>query len=363
MMYKINSSIQSVKRTFVQERPLTHKNNLMDRNERVDNFSEYLIKNCLKNIKSEDFKNYPNNFKIYDLLSKFNKVNKNNILITDGAEGGLKNFIHLFSNPGEKIVYLSPSYAMYEVYSKLFKLKKCPLNLKLNNNPNFYSNLLNHLKNVKPKLLILANPNQPIETLLNNKEIFSLLRFAKRLKIMVAIDEAYYFFSKVTAIKMIKYFDNLLIVRSFSKAFGLAGLRIGYCISNKNIINIMRSTKSAYEINSINIKILSFFLNSKYVMVKNINEIAKSRIFLINKLKKINILVYGRNSNSVLFQFFNSFLTIKLVRYLNKYNFHLKLIKINKKEFYLRCTLGSLKIVKKLFNRIEIFHRKYAKKN
>ena len=94
MMYKINSSIQSVKRTFVQERPLTHKNNLMDRNERVDNFSEYLIKNCLKNIKSEDFKNYPNNFKIYDLLSKFNKVNKNNILITDGAEGGLKNFIH-----------------------------------------------------------------------------------------------------------------------------------------------------------------------------------------------------------------------------------------------------------------------------
>ena len=85
---------------------------------------------------------------------------------------------------------------------------------------------------------------------------------------LFVIDEAYYHFNNITAKTLIKKFDNIIVVRTFSKAFGLAGLRIGYSIAHNKIIDYMRSIKPVYEINSLNIKILLFFLKKIYIMKK-----------------------------------------------------------------------------------------------
>ena len=122
----------------------------------------------------------------------------------------------------------------------------------------------NKILHEKPSLVAISNPNQPIDVLLNKNQIANICKITHKLNCILIIDEAYFHFCKITAKDLIKKFDNLIIVRTFSKAFGLAGLRVGYCISNKKIIDLLKSIKPNYELNNINIKICKFLRKYRY---------------------------------------------------------------------------------------------------
>jgi len=325
----------------------------MDRNERVDEFSKTIVSKCFKSISSFDMRTYPNNLIVYKKISNWLNLNKENILITDGAEGALLRFINVFANTKDKVIYLDPSFGMYKVYCDIFKLKSYPFKLEVGDNTDFSNKLVKHIKDVRPKILIIANPNQPIETMLNHSQIKNLCNITKKLKIFFVIDEAYYHFNKVSAQKFIKKYNNLIVIRTFSKAFGLAGLRIGYCMSNKKIIDCMRTIKPIYEINSINIKILLFFIKNTSIMKKYIKEVNKSKIYLHKFLKSLNIEVFGKYSNGVLIKFKNEKQTRLIFKKLYENKFLVKIIKIKNKMNFMRCTLGSLFLTKNFCKIIE----------
>ena len=119
--------------------------------------------------------------------------------------------------------------------------------------------------NSKVSLIIISNPNSPTGTVLNLNEIKKILEKAKKYKIKVVIDEAYFGFSLVTACPLIKRFKNLIVLRTFSKAYGLAGLRIGYAISNPANIEELTNIKPMYEVNSLAILGLIFFLTMNII--------------------------------------------------------------------------------------------------
>ena len=96
--------------------------------------------------------------------------------------------------------------------------------------------MIKKIKNEKPKILCLANPNSPTGTIIEKKNILKLIKTCKKNNCYILIDEAYYGFSKETSKNFVKRFENIFIVRSLSKAWGLAGLRLGYIISNKKIL-------------------------------------------------------------------------------------------------------------------------------
>ena len=112
-------------------------------------------------------------------------------------------------------------------------------------------------------MIILANPNSPTGTVINKKKILDITKKAQKYNIPVIIDEAYYGFYNYSFIKEINKYKNLIILRTFSKSYGLAGLRAGYLISNKSIIKELFKFKPMYEINSIACKVLEIFLKHK----------------------------------------------------------------------------------------------------
>ena len=121
---------------------------------------------------------------------------------------------------------------MVDIYSKIFQAKQFKINydenLKLNIN-----NIFNYLKK-KFHVINLANPNSPTGTIIDEATIIRILQKAKkRIKLVVLVDEAYFGFTNYTAIPLIRKFNNLIVVRTFSKSFGLAGLRGGYLATNK----------------------------------------------------------------------------------------------------------------------------------
>ena len=167
---------------------------------------------------------------------------------------------------------------MYPVYCQMFGAKHFPLNLKVKNY-DYFNQLTKKIKKIKPKLVAIANPNQPIEVMLNLKQIKNICKLAEKFGSLVIIDEAYFHFNNVTAQPLINQCKNLIVVRTFSKAFGMAGMRIGYTISNNKIIGYMLSIKPIYEINAFNMKLVRILIKNINVM-NNIKEVSKGRLLL-----------------------------------------------------------------------------------
>ena len=130
-----------------------------------------------------------------------------------------------------------------------FRAKQIKINFDNNLTLNFKKLLMSINKNVS--MIMFANPNSPTGTILQNHEIIKVLKKAKKNNCYVVIDEAYFGFYNKSALALIKKYSNLIILRTFSKAYGLAGLRSGYIVSNKNNIDQLYKYRPMYEINSI----------------------------------------------------------------------------------------------------------------
>lgn len=266
---------------------ISRKNFLrLDKNERVEKFSKKLIKSF--KFSSFDLSAYPETGKIYKFLSKKLKVKLSQLLIIPGSEFGIRICLEHFCNKGgAKIIALEPTFGMVDAYSKLYNIKKINIYydkfLKINHN--------NFLKKIKKNisLIIIANPNSPTGTIIEKEKLLEIINKAKKFNIPVLIDEAYNGFYNFSYIRFINKFKNLIILRTFSKSFGLAGLRAGYLISNKKIMSEIYKYKPMYEINSIACKIIETFLKNSSIEKNYISETNKGKIYFQKELGKIQI--------------------------------------------------------------------------
>ncbi len=356
MAFKLKKNIISVKRDI--QINLDKKKFIdLSRNERTTDLEKKLFKKIVNTISPYDLRKYPSGIdKFYGLLSRFIKINKENIILSQGADGALLSIFNVFGIKNSKVIHLSPSYGMYPVYCKIFNLKSRPLKLFLGEkNHTYYIKLKNKILHEKPSLVAISNPNQPIDVLLNKNQIANICKITHKLNCILIIDEAYFHFCKITAKDLIKKFDNLIIVRTFSKAFGLAGLRVGYCISNKKIIDLLKSIKPNYELNNINIKICKFLLKNTNIMKSYVREIKKSNMILVSNLKKLGLEVYNSNSNSILVNFKSRKEANKKYDKLSKNKILVKKLSFDKKLFCIRITSGTKKQIREV---IKVFEKK-----
>ena len=316
----------------------------LDKNERVSNFTSKIINKI--QLDSFDLTAYPETGKIYKQLSKINKLSKENFVLTAGSEFGIRMCFEYFcTNRKKKIITLEPTFGMVEVYSKLFNLKQ----IRINYNKKFNLNFEKLYKQINKtiSLIVLANPNSPTGTIIEKNLIINILKKSKRLNIPVLIDEAYEGFYAYSYVKLIKKFSNLIILRTFSKSFGLAGLRAGYLMSNKKLIRELYKYKPMYEINSAASKAVLFLLSNQKYVKNYINQTLIGKSYLEKEFKKIDIPFLKTHAN---------FIHIKLGSKKKKIETELKKRKILTRkgpgvkgyEDYLRITLGPKKQMKKV---------------
>lgn len=315
----------------------------LDKNERVSDFGKNIL-NKIK-ISSFDLTAYPETGPIYQLIAKYFKIKINNIVLIPGSEFGYRMCFEYFKKKNKKIISLSPTFGMIEVYSKLFETKKIDVNY----DKNFKLNYNYLLKNISSKisLIIIANPNSPTGTIIEKKKLITIIKKAKKHNVPIIIDEAYNGFYKQTYLRYLEKYKNLLVLRTFSKSFGLAGIRVGFLAANKKLLKEISKYKPMYEINSIACKILNQFLKSKKISTEYVKETIKGKFFLEKELKKLKISFLKTYAN---------FIHINLKKNRKKIEDDLKRNKILTRkgpgvknyENYLRVTLGPVKSMKKV---------------
>ncbi|WP_246213267.1 histidinol-phosphate transaminase [Enterobacteriaceae endosymbiont of Donacia tomentosa] len=266
-------------------------------------------------LKKKIFNRYPEpqSKKLIYLYSKYVKLNSNNILISRGADEGIDLIMRTFCNVKyDKILFCPPTYGMYLITAKILDIKY----IKVASLKNWNLNINEIKKNIdNVKIIYICNPNNPTGNIIRQKDIIELLKITKNKSILV-IDEAYIeFCSKQTSINLINKYHNLIILRTLSKAFSLAGLRCGFILSNKNIINLLIKVIAPYPIPTpvIDIAIQALSPNNLIIIKNNIKTIMYNKRWLILHLKKCNLVedIFHSTTNYILVRFFNASYVLK----------------------------------------------------
>ena len=327
----------------------------LEKNEKIFPFSFNFLKKIKKKINSKLISNYPDLNDIKTQLAKFFKIDIKNIYLTPGGDGGCKSILEaLIFKKKHNIIINNPSYAMFEIYCKSLggKVIKIDYTKDFKFSENKYLSLIDRFT----KVIIIENPSGYHGDFV---EINKILKFSKILKkrgIFVVFDIAYLNFKKNILddfdFSIINKYTNIIILVSFSKFFGLAGLRAGCVVANKNFIYYLRNNKPLNEINSFAASILNLALKEKRDYLKYNNEINKSKIFLYNYFKKKNILFKKTITNFVLVKFTKYNKKIANNLFLNKF-----LIRppytTGPLKGYIRLTVGNIKYLKLLIKKID----------
>ena len=180
-------------------------------------------------------------------------MNEDFFHITPGADGAIKNIFEVFLDPKDLVLMQDPCWPMYWVYSNVYQAEI--LKLQFEDDLNFNAeNFIDLINTKKPRITIIANPNMPTGTLINQETLEKIIEATKQVSSLLVVDEAYFLFCKFTAINYIKENEHMIIVRTFSKAFGLAGLRLGYCVACPDIIKNLFLTRPIADANNIALK-------------------------------------------------------------------------------------------------------------
>lgn len=218
----------------------------LDFNERLAPLPEKVV--CaVKEFDPQKLRLYPSYGDLGLKIADYAGVDEDNLMITNGSDQGMELIFRTFVASGDLVVIPAPSFAMFYQVAAVQGAKI--LKPWYKSDGSFPLGEVLQLLKQKPKLLIICNPNNPTGTLISLSEIEMILKCAG--DTIVYIDEAYFEFSGVTAAKLIKKYSNLFITRTFSKAFGLAALRIGYIISCAKNINEMMKVRGPYDVSQM----------------------------------------------------------------------------------------------------------------
>ena len=217
---------------------------LLDFNERTISPNNKVRKALADYMKTGRLEIYPEYGDLTKRIGDYAEVQSNQVMITNGSDQGIDLIFRTFTSKDDEVIIPSPSFAMFYQCAEIMENKI--ITPKYKDDGNFPSDEI--LKSItdKTKLIVICNPNNPTGTLIGISEIEMIAKRAP--KAIVYIDEAYFEFSQVTATGLINKYPNVVITRTFSKAFGLPSLRIGYVISNKQLINEILKVRGPYDI-------------------------------------------------------------------------------------------------------------------
>ena len=239
-----------------------------------------------------------------EILKNFgNRINIENVIVGSGSMELISLFCEMFINPGDEIIICQPTFLEYAWAVKKFGGKI--VNIYRSSKSNFQiksESVINKL-NSNTKIIFICNPNNPNGYLDNKYDLEKVIKCASVYNVLVFLDEAFMEFAGEynSFIPKISEFDNLFICRSFSKFFGLTGLRIGFGISSPELIRFINSGQVLWPVNCIGQRIAQEILKSKKFIYESLNFFAQERIFLLNELRQIpGLKVFPTNTNYIL---------------------------------------------------------------
>lgn len=247
----------------------------------------------------------PQQTTVKSVLAQHNGVDKNQILLGNGSDEVLDLLFRAFCEPKiDNIITLPPTYGMYGVLANLNAIENREVLLSTDFQPQL--DAIMKAVDTNSKMIFLCSPNNPTGNSFSEKSVHYLL---DNFKGLVVIDEAYIDFSdKASWIQKIKDYPNLIITQTLSKAYGLAGIRLGICYASADIISVLNKIKPPYNVNELTQKRALERLANPNQIKEEIISIIAQREQLLKVLNEVNFVskIYPTEANFILIKVDNA---------------------------------------------------------
>jgi len=241
-----------------------------------------------------------------------NDLQPSNVFVGVGSDEAIDLLMRIFCTPGassgnsgDNILITPPTYGMYKVCAKVNDVEVVSASL----TPDFDLDIPKMMEAVteKTKLLFICSPGNPTCKAIPLSEIEKIASDTDKYSGLIVVDEAYIDFAGegASAVSLMKKYNNIVVLQTLSKAFGLAGIRCGFCIGPPDIIQLMNNVKAPYNVNSLTSEVAINAMNSMGTLRKNIQSILEERARVCKELEALTdivVKVYPSDSNFLLFR-------------------------------------------------------------
>jgi len=257
------------------------------------------VRRALARLSAATIASYPEQETVRRKAARHFGVATEELLLTNGTDEALSLVVNTFVGPGDGVLFVEPTYAMYRFYAELAGARIVA--------PRYDSELCFPWNEVLaaladgPRVFFLPNPNSPTGNLLSRSELRRILRAARRT--MVVIDEAYFEFSGLTVIPWIRQYENLIVTRTFSKTTGMAGLRLGCIFVHRELAATMRKAQSPYPVNVAALAAAEAAMRDRGFVARTVREVRRGRRELERGLDRLGVRYFPSSGNFLLVYF------------------------------------------------------------
>jgi len=255
-----------------------------------------LVRRAIRKLTSAAVSMYPEQESVRRELARFFGVHAHELLLTNGTDEALHLIADTFIEPDDGVLLVEPTFAMYRFYSELAGARIQAL--RYDDAMQFPLAALLVALRKGPRVFFLANPNNPTGSVVLPADLRRILKAAT--KTLVVVDEAYFEFSGITILPWIRRHNNLVVARTFSKAAGLAGLRLGCIFANRSITEHLRKAQSPYPVNVAALVAARATIRDRRFLRGTIREFRRSRKELERGLTKLGVPFFPSAANFVL---------------------------------------------------------------
>lgn len=267
----------------------------LDMNENPEGLPAELIERFKKELTPEFFATYPEPEEFLKTLAGYLGVGRENLCVTNGSDMAIRYLFEVFGRPGSSVVTVSPTFEMYRINSLIFGLNHKPVLY----NPDFTLDFDRVLEAITEDVSIVSvlNPNNPIGTVYTDEEFDRIVTRAKEVGALVIVDEAYHYFYSGTFLKKVLTCDNVILVRTFSKLFSAAAVRLGFLVGSPELIRYVWNVRPTFDTNSVALRLGELLLKEPG-LVEHLEEIEREgRAFLAESLREHDYEFFAENGN------------------------------------------------------------------
>ena len=247
------------------------------------------------------FNRYPNKeyYSLVEQIAKNFSVDDAQILLGGGSSEIIEKVFHAFGGNGRRVVFPQPSFSMYKIYAKAAESEGVPFDLDANFNLDVDA-FIDKVHEVGASLAVVCNPNNPTGNALTPAQVDKI---AASVDCAFLLDEAYVEFYGRSAVNLVAKHPNLLVARTFSKAYGLAGARVGYMVAQAEVTRMVNKTFMPYHLNTLSLATADIVYQMRDEFVPRIQMIVAERNRMSERLAKLSgIEVFPSETNFILFR-------------------------------------------------------------
>ena len=271
----------------------------LDKNENADPELLAIMRGVVESAAHEALSIYPECGPLYRKLGQFLGISPDHLLLTAGSDGAIRSVFEAFISPGDPVVHTVPTFAMYSVYAQMYGARAIGLEYRPGaNGPELSASEIEEaVGRARPKLVCLPNPDSPTGTLFQVEDLRRIIEAAGEAGALILIDEAYHPFTEMTALPWIDEYPHLVIARTFAKAWGLAGLRIGYAASCPEVAKVLHKVRPMYEVNSLAVAAMERALDYSAEVERSVGRLNDGKAGFLSAMSSLGYRVLRSHGN------------------------------------------------------------------